>query len=209
MAYLYPFSPNSQSILYILDQIAKIHYNFFVIFIFKPKQIAVPKARINHFIKAPEVRVVDSDGSMLGIMKLGEALALAQERGHDLVEISPNAAPPVCKILDYAKYRYQQEKTAQEAKKKMKKVMVKNIRLSVRIGDHDLDFKAKKANEFLIEGHKVKIDIVMRGREQAHPNLAFDLANKFQTLITVPFVLESRPNKLGNTVSMFIGPKTK
>lgn len=146
---------------------------------------------------------------MLGIMKLGEALALSQERGVDLVEISPTANPPVCKIMDYAKYRYQQEKTAQEAKKKIKKVLVKNIRLSVRIGDHDLGFKSKQANEFLSEGNKVKVDIVMRGREQAHPQLAFELATKFQTLITVPFVLESRPSKMGNTVSMFIGPKTK
>jgi translation initiation factor IF-3 len=146
---------------------------------------------------------------MLGIMKLGEALALSQERQVDLVEISPNANPPVCKLLDYAKYRYQQEKTAQEAKKKVKKVQIKNIRLSVRIGDHDLEFKAKKVNEFLTEGNKVKIDIVMRGREQAHPQLAFELATKFQTLLTIPFVLESRPSKMGNTVSMFIGPKTK
>ncbi len=146
---------------------------------------------------------------MLGVMKLSDALALANERQVDLVEISPNANPPVTKLLDYDKYRYQQEKTAQEARKKIKKIAVKNIRLSVRIGDHDLGFKTKKANEFLAEGNKVKIDIVMRGREQAHPQLAFELATKVQSLITTEFVLESRPNKMGNTVSMLLGPKTK
>ncbi len=180
-----------------------------VITFINQKKIATPKARINHFIKAPEVRVVDTDGKMLGIMKLGEALALAQEKQVDLVEISPNATPPVTKLLDYDKYRYQQEKTAQEAKKKIKKVTVKNIRLSVRIGQHDLEFKVKQANEFLSEGNKAKVDIVMRGREQAHPNLAFDLATKFQKLITVENVVEAFPKKMGNTVSFTIGPKTK
>ena len=180
-----------------------------LLYIFSPTKIAIPKAKINHFIKAPEVRVIDADGSMLGIMKLGEALALAQERQVDLVEISPNANPPVTKLLNYDKYRYQQEKTAQEAKKKVKKVTVKNVKLSVRIGQHDLEFKTKQANAFITDGNKVKLDIVMRGREQAHPNLAFDMAEKVKTLLTVEYTLESRPTKMGNTVSMLIAPKTK
>jgi translation initiation factor IF-3 len=153
--------------------------------------------------------LLDSDGSMLGIMKLSEALALAQEKQIDLVEISPNATPPVCKLLDYDKFRYQQEKTAQEARKKVKKVSLKNIRLSVRIGQHDLDFKAKQTNEFLGEGNKVKIDVVMRGREQAHPQLAFELMDKIKALITVDHTVEGRPSKMGNTVSMLVGPKAK
>jgi translation initiation factor IF-3 len=152
---------------------------------------------------------VDSDGTMLGVMKLSDALALAQERQVDLVEISPNANPPVCKLLDYDKYRYQQEKTAQEARKKIRKVSVKNIRLSVRIGQHDLDFKAKQTNEFLGEGNKVKIDVVMRGREQAHPQLAFELMDKIKAKIEVEHVIETRPSKMGNTVSMLVGPKPK
>jgi translation initiation factor IF-3 len=175
----------------------------------KFKEIAIPKARINHFIKAPEVRVVDSDGTMLGVMKLSDALALANEKQVDLVEISPNANPPVTKLLDYDKYRYQQEKTAQEAKKKIKKVSVKMIRLSVRIGEHDLHFKSKQANEFISEGNKVKLDVVMRGREQAHPELAFELIKKFQSLVTVEHNIEARPNKMGNTVSMMFAPKPK
>lgn len=153
--------------------------------------------------------MIAGDGKMLGIMKLQDALALASEQQVDLVEISPTANPPVVKLLDYDKYRYQQEKSAQEAKKKIKKVTVKNIRLSVRIGQHDLDFKVKQANEFVSEGNKVKIDVQMRGREQAHPELAFDLIKKIQTLITIPFTLESEPTKMGNTVSILIGPKIK
>ena len=96
-----------------------------------------------------------------------------------------------------------------EAKKKVKKVTLKGIRLSVRIGEHDLTFKAKQATEFLEEGNKVKVDCVMRGREQAHPELAFDLIKKFQTLITVPFVKEAGPSKMGNTVSIIIGQQAK
>ncbi len=142
-------------------------------------------------------------------MKTEEALALAREREVDLVEISPNARPPVVKLLDYDKYRYQQEKLAQEARKKVKKITVKGIRLSVRIGEHDLNFKSKQTTEFLTEGNKVKIDVVMRGREQAHPELAFDLMKKFQSLIGVPFVLETGPSRMGNTVSIIVGPQTK
>ncbi len=146
---------------------------------------------------------------MVGVMPTSEALKLALESQVDLVEISPNAKPPVVKLLDYDKYRYQQEKIAQQSKKKVKKVSVKGIRLSVRIGTHDLEFKAKKSNEFITEGNKVKVDVVMRGREQAHPQLAFDLINKFLTLITVPYTKETGPNKMGNTVSVIVGPQTK
>ena len=142
-------------------------------------------------------------------MKIEEALALAKEREVDLVEISPNAKPPVAKLLNYDKYRYQQEKAAQEARKKVKKVTMKGIRLSVRIGEHDVNFKVKQSVEFITEGNKVKVDVVMRGREQAHPELAFDLIKRFQTLITIPFTKEAGPTKMGNTVSIIIGPQAK
>lgn len=142
-------------------------------------------------------------------MKIEQALALAKEQEVDLVEISPTARPPVVKLLNYDKYRYQQEKLAQEARKKLKKITLKGIRLSVRIGEHDLNFKAKKASEFVAEGNKVKVDVVMRGREQAHPELAFELINKFQSLIGTHFVKESGPSKMGNTVSIIIGPEVK
>src|SRR3989344_7467938 len=143
---------------------------------------------------------------MVGIMKTEEALALAREKEVDLVQIPPQAKPPVVKLLNYDKYRYQQEKAAQEAKKKVKKVTMKEIRLSVRIGINDLSFKAKQASEFMAEGNKVKADVRMRGREQAHAELAFDLMKKFQTLVTIPFKVEAGPTKMGNTISIIISP---
>jgi translation initiation factor IF-3 len=151
--------------------------------------------------------VIDADGKMVGIMKIEEALALAQEREVDLVEISPQAKPPVAKLLNYDKYRYQQEKLAQEAKKKVKKITMKEVRLSVRIGEHDMNFKAKQTSEFMTDGHKVKVDVRMRGREQAHPELAFEQIKKFQTLVTVPFNVDAGPTKMGNTVSLIISPQ--
>lgn len=146
---------------------------------------------------------------MIGVMKIEEALALAREREVDLVEVSPAAKPPVVKLLNYDKYRYQQEKQAQEARKKVKKVMIKGVRLSVRIGDHDLEFKAKKTSEFLAEGHKIKVDVVMRGREQAHPELAFNLMKRFQETLTTPFNKEAGPSRMGGTVSIIIAPQSK
>jgi translation initiation factor IF-3 len=142
-------------------------------------------------------------------MKIQDALNLAIDQQVDLVEISPQAMPPVAKLLNYDKYRYQQEKQAQEAKKKIKRVMMKGIRLSVRIGTHDLEFKAKKTDEFLAEGHKIKIDVVMRGREQAHADLAFNLLKRFQGLVTIPSAVEAGPTKMGNTVSIILGPTIK
>ena len=165
------------------------------------------RTRINHQIRVPEVRVIDDAGKMIGVMKTSDALQMALDRGVDLVEVSPQAHPPVVKLLDYDKYRYQQEKQAQEAKKKVKKVTVKGIRLSVRIGQHDLDFKAKQANDFIAEGNKVKLDVQMRGREQAHPELAFDLIKKFPTLLTVPHIIESGPSRMGGTVSLILAPQ--
>jgi translation initiation factor IF-3 len=157
----------------------------------------------------PEVRVIDAEGKMVGILKIEEALAMAREQEVDLVEISPQAKPPVAKLLNFDKYRYQQEKLAQEARKKVKKITLKEVRLSVRIGDHDLNFKAKKASEFMGEGHKIKADIRMRGREQAHPELAFEVLKRFQGLLTSPFKVESGPTKLGSTISIIISPEVK
>lgn len=167
------------------------------------------KTRINHQIRVPEVRVIDDAGKMIGIMKTSDALQMALEAGVDLVEVSPTARPPVVKLLDYDKYRYQQEKASQEAKKKLKKITVKGIRLSVRIGQHDLNFKAKQATQFISEGNKVKLDVQMRGREQAHPELAFDLIKKFPTLLQTPYIIESGPSRMGGTISLILAPQNK
>lgn len=177
--------------------------------IIKFTKISALKTRINNQIKAPELRVIDENGKMIGILKTHEALQLSLEKGVDLVEISPNANPPVAKLLNYDKFRYQQEKLAQEAKKKIKKITVKMIRMSVRIGANDLNFKAKQATEFITDGNKVKVDVVMRGREQAHSELAFDLIKKFEQTVAIPHLKESGPTKMGNTVSIIIGPLSK
>lgn len=137
---------------------------------------------------------------------MSEALALALGRELDLIEVSPHAAPPVTKILDFGKYRYQQEKAQREANKKIKKVTIKGIRLSVRIGTHDLTVKAKQADEFLTAGHKINAEVRMRGREQAHANLAFDLLRKFQGSLTVPTTIEAGPKRMGPIVSLLLAP---
>ncbi|MDB4940459.1 MAG: translation initiation factor [Candidatus Doudnabacteria bacterium] len=161
------------------------------------------KSRTNNQIRVPEVRVIDETGAQLGIMKTADALALAQERELDLVEVSPQARPPVVKIVNFDKLRYHQKKLEQQQKKKIKKVDVKGIRLSLRISEHDLSIKAKKANEFLGEGHKVKVDLLMRGREQAHPEMGFEVVKKFLTFIP-SYITESPPKKQGPFVSTLI-----
>lgn len=141
------------------------------------------KTRTNNQIRVPEVRVIDEDGQQLGVMKTSEALALAEERGLDLVEVSPQAQPPVVKLINFDKYRYHQRKLEQQQKKKIKKIDVKGVRLSLRISEHDMSIKAKKASEFLEEGHKVKVDLLMRGREQAHPEMGFEVIKKFLNFV--------------------------
>ncbi|HEV7448940.1 MAG TPA: translation initiation factor IF-3 [Candidatus Paceibacterota bacterium] len=164
------------------------------------------KTRFNHQITAPEVRVINDEGEQLGIFKIGDALNLAQEHGLDLVEMSPNAKPPVVKLIGYDKFRYQQKKQEQQQKKRAKKVEVKTIRLSTRIGTHDLQTKAKHADAFLTDGDLVKIELRMRGREQAFVNLAEDQIKTFQNSLTVPYRVEMPAKRMGNTIGMTIAP---
>ena len=139
-------------------------------------------------------------------MSLSEALTLAGEHGLDLVEVSPNAQPPVAKLIDFAKFRYQQKKAEQQAKKKAKKVEIKTLRLSARIGEHDLQVKAKQAGEFLTNGDLVRVELRMRGREQAFASLAENQIKAFQTAITVPFRVEVPQKRMGNTISVTLAP---
>jgi translation initiation factor IF-3 len=164
------------------------------------------KSRTNEQITAPEVRVIGSDNQQLGVMPTAKALALAREQNFDLVEVSPKSAPPVVKLINYDKYRYQQMKQMQAQKKHQKNIDVKGIRLSIRTGAHDMEFKARSSEKFLKEGDKVKVDLVMRGREQANVQYAFDQFRKFLSLITCPYTLEVQPKKLGNTISAIVAP---
>jgi translation initiation factor IF-3 len=164
------------------------------------------RTKVNHQITAPEIRVVTEEGEQLGVMKLSEALRLANENGLDLVEIVPHAKPPVCKVIDFAKFKYQQKKAESMQKKNAKKTEVKTIWLSVRISEHDMGVKAKKVDEFLNEGNLVKIELRMRGREQAFADLGRQQLNKFITLITQPHHLEVPLKRMGGTWSIIVAP---
>lgn len=132
-------------------------------------------ARINTQIRAAEVRVVAADGSQLGVLKIADALAQAEADGLDLVEVAPQAKPPVAKIIDWGKYQYEQTKLAQKARRNQQSHDTKEMRFGLKIGTHDRDIKLKKVRGFLEEGHKVKLTLRMKGREQAHPELGYEV----------------------------------
>jgi len=144
----------------------------------KPK-IQIPQYKVNGRIQAEQVRVIDDEGVALGIIKTKEAIKLAQDKELDLVEVSPKADPPVCKILDWSQFKYQKEKEVRKQRATSKEVEVKGIRLSPRIGQHDLNVRLDRATKFMERGDKVKIEIVMRGREKAHADVAKDVVNDF------------------------------
>ncbi len=130
---------------------------------------------MNEEIKAPQVRVIDEKGVQLGILSKRDALREAEMRELDLVEVAPNATPPVCRIMDYGKYRYEQKRRAREAKRKQHVIVVKEIKLRPKINKHDFEYKLKHIREFLEEGNKVKVSVVFRGREYEHPEFAYEV----------------------------------
>lgn len=160
-------------------------------------------------IRIREVRLIDDEGNQKGIVPTLEALKLAKEKDLDLVEVSPNANPPVCKILDYGKYRFEQEKKLRESKKNQKVLKLKEIRMQPKIGPGDLDTKAKHVQEFLDEGDKVKVTIRFRGRELAHTELGYDVLNEVLKRLTSAYVVEKAPAMDGKTMSMTISAKAK
>lgn len=164
------------------------------------------KARLNHQIKAPTLRIINEDGEQIGVMKTSEALALAGQHGLDLVEVSPVANPPVAKLIDYAKYKYQQKKLEQQQKKNAKKTEVKTIWISMRISEHDMEIKANKITQFLTEGDLVRIELRMRGREQAFGELGRQNLIKFLTYIKTPFRTEVPVKRMGGTWSVTVAP---
>lgn len=165
-------------------------------------------ARLNHQITAQELRVIDENGENIGVLKLSEALAEAQKRGLDLVEIAPTAQPPVAKIISYDKYRYQEEKKLKKARANEKVQDLKQVRISGRAADHDLQIKAKKANEFLEEGHMVEIQLAMRGREKANKDFAKKKLLEFvKTMITPDHKVISEPSFGGRGFNMKIVKK--
>ncbi len=166
-----------------------------------------PQVRINHRIRVPEVRVVMEDGTNLGVLPTDEALREAQSRGLDLVEVNPKGSPPVCKILDFGKYKYEEKKKQREAKRKQTVVEVKELKLRPKTDDHDLNVKVRAARKFLESGNKVKLTVRFRGREITHPERAqmqLDyIIKNTEELANV----EQRPTMEGRTMSLTIAPK--
>jgi translation initiation factor IF-3 len=162
--------------------------------------------RANNEITATTVRLVDSDGAMLGVVNLREALARAVERGLDLVEISPNAEPPVCKILDYGKYKYEVQKRAHEAKKKQKVVEVKEIKLRPGIGENDYKVKLRSVIGFIEDGDKVRVSLRFRGREITHQEIGMRLLERLQQDTESLAKVESSPKMDGKQLLMILAP---
>ena len=164
--------------------------------------------KINEEIRDKELRVINDDGEMLGVMSREEAQALADEKKLDLAMISPNADPPVCKILDYGKYRYEIQKREKEAKKKQKTVQIKEIRLSTFIEDHDIQVKAKVACKFLEEGDKVKVSLRFRGREKDYVARGREVMEKFAQECAEVGNVDKKPTFEGRSLTMFMSPKS-
>lgn len=160
-------------------------------------------------IRIREVRVIDDEGQQLGVMPTHKALALAQEKGLDLVEVAPTAVPPVCRVLDYGHYKYELQKRDREAKKKQKAQTFKEIRLRVKIGEHDLRTKVRRAGEFLDDGDRVKVTVQFRGREQTHPNLGRELLERTAQILGEHGVVERPPLAEGRTIYIVMAPVEK
>ena len=165
--------------------------------------------RINERIRVREVRLIDDEGNQMGIVPTVEALKMAKDRELDLVEVAPTANPPVCKILDFGKYRFEQEKKLRDSKKKQKVLKLKEIRMQPKIGPGDLDTKAKHVQEFLEEGNKVKVTIRFRGRELAHTDLGFGVLEEVLKRLTSAYVIEKPAAMEGKFMSMTISAKAK
>lgn len=162
------------------------------------------ETRINDRIRAREVRLIDDEGQMIGVMTSMQALAIAREKNLDLVEVSPMAVPPVCKIMDWGRFKYEQAKKENEARKHQKTVEIKEIRMRPRTDDHDLEVKVRKIEEFLAEGDKVKVGVIFRGRELAHPELGRSVLERVTTELKGTAVLERTPLMEGKMMSMIV-----
>ena len=162
---------------------------------------------INDEIRAREVRVVSDTNEQLGIMTLHDAIRAAEEKGLDLVEVAPNGKPPVCRIMNYGKYRYEQQKRDKEAKKKQKVFQIKEVKLRPNIEDHDFYVKLKHAQRFLADGNKVKVTIMFRGREMTHPELGRDVLDRVAKELGDTIVREKPPKMEGRNMTMIIAPK--
>jgi len=164
---------------------------------------------INNAIRATEIRLIGAEGEALGVVTTSKALELAEQQQLDLVEVSPTAVPPVCRIMDYGKFKYQQSKKQQEAKKKQVHVEVKEIKLRPKTDEHDLMFKIRHVRRFLEEGNKAKVTLVFRGREITHMDIGRAVIERFAAELQDVAVIESQPRVDGRNMFMIVAPKLK
>lgn len=173
------------------------------------KRSAKQFIRINDRIRAREIRVIDQNGEQLGVLPPFEALKIARERGLDLVEISPNAVPPVCRIQDYGKYLYEKDKSERAARKKQKVIIIKEVKFSVTVDEHDYQTKKNQAIRFLQEGDKVKASLRFRGRQMAHRELGYQIINRLIQDIGEVGIVEFHPRMEGTTLHAILAPGKK
>lgn len=164
---------------------------------------------MNEAIHAPELRVLGDDGEQYGIISRTEALEIAEEKGLDLVLVSPNAKPPVAKVMDYGKHKYELEKKKKEARKNQKKIEVKEVKFSCKIADNDINYKVKHAREFLEKGKHVKLRVFLRGREMANPEWGIDVLNRVWPMLEDVGNLESEAAREGRYINMYVTPLKK
>ncbi len=179
----------------------------FLMFSYMMEGKTISELMINEQIRDKEVRVIGEDGQQLGIMSSKEAQALADEAGLDLIKIAPTAKPPVCKIADYGKFRYEQARREKEAKKKQKVIEVKEIRLSPNIDTNDLNTKSNNARKFLSKGDKVKVSLRFRGREMAHMNSSKHILDDFAESLSDIAVIDKAPKVEGRSMTMYLTEK--
>ncbi len=176
------------------------------IYVLEVSAISTKELQINEEIRAKEVRIVGEDGEQVGVMSSAKALELAYEKDLDLVLIAPNAEPPVCRIMDYGKYRFERDKKEKEAKKKQTTVEVKEIQLSCRIDTHDFETKVKHAHRFLGDGNKVRVVVKFRGREMSHLDIGREMLEKFEQACQGLGQVDKRPALEGRFMSMIVNP---
>lgn len=174
---------------------------------FRRKAISARPVRINERIRIREVRLIDEDGAQLGVLATRDALEIARERGLDLVEVQPNAIPPVCRLMDYGRFRYEESRRERDSRKKAKGATLKEVRLAPKIGAHDLQTKARQAQKFLEEGDKVKVSVLFRGREMLHQEIGRGLLDQVIVQLQPFGNLEQDARMEGRSMSIFMSPK--
>ena len=166
-----------------------------------------PQIRTNYRIRVPEVRVIDADGTQLGVMSSHDAIRLALDKSLDLVEVNPKADPPVCKVMDFGKYKYEQKKSANTARKNTNVILTKEVKVRPKTDEHDLDTKIRHLRRFLEEGNKAKITVRFRGREITHPEKGQEVLDEILHALEGVIVVENKPSLEGKQMSMLIAPK--